>query len=88
MDSNPVMRRLYELDDVPLPPTKDIEMDSCSQFWMYRQPVTLDDFKLKVQVNAANRNAGKLQVLWKFLQQVHISTLCQNNKLFFIEKIL
>ena len=42
----------------------------CPAFWKYRQPVTLESFKLAVQEIVIMNQGGSLQRLSFFLQQV------------------
>ena len=68
--SSKEMRRLYELDPEVVQDFGDIEYMTCPAFWKYRQPVTLENFKLVVQENVIMNQGGSLQRLSFFLQQV------------------
>ena len=68
--SNKEIRRLYELDPEVVQDFGDIEYMRCPAFWKYRQPVTLESFKLAVQEIVIMNQGGSLQRLSFFLQQV------------------
>ena len=68
--SSKEMRRLYELDPEVVQDFGDIEYMTCPAFWKYRQPVTVENFKLVVQENVIMNQGGSLQRLSFFLQQV------------------
>ena len=68
--SNKEIRRLYELEPEVVQDFGDIEYMRCPAFWKYRQPVTLESFKLAVQEIVIMNQGGSLQRLSFFLQQV------------------
>ena len=68
--SSKEMRRLYELDPEVVQDFGDIEYMTCPSFWKYRQPVTLESFKLAVQENVIMNEEKSFQRLSFFLQQV------------------
>ena len=68
--SNKEIRRLYELDPEVVQDFGDIEYMRCPAFWKYRQPVTLESFKLALQEIVIMNQGGSLQRLSFFLQQV------------------
>lgn len=68
--SNRHLRRLYELDPEVTPDFADVICMACPPFWEYRQPVTLENFKLFVQENTVMNEGGSLQLLTLFLEQV------------------
>ena len=68
--SNRHLRRLYELDPEATPDFGDVTCMTCPPFWEYRQPVTLENFKLFVQEKTVMNEGGSLQLLTLFLEQV------------------
>ncbi|XP_057290514.1 E3 ubiquitin-protein ligase rnf213-alpha-like isoform X3 [Hydractinia symbiolongicarpus] len=66
--ANPLMRKLYELDEVAIPDFKEIELMTCSQFWSYREPITLEHFKLVVQERVIMSQGEAVKLLSSFLQ--------------------
>lgn len=68
--SSKEMRRLYELDPEVVQDFGDIKYMTCPAFWKYRQPVTLESFKLAVQENVIMNQERSFQRLSFFLQQV------------------
>lgn len=68
--SSKEMRRLYELDPEIVQDFKEIIYMTCPSFWKYRQPVTLENFKLVFQENTVMNQGGLMQQLSLFLRQV------------------
>ena len=64
------MRRLYELDPEIVQDFGEITYMTCPSFWKYRQPVTLENFKLVFQENTITNQGGSMQRLSLFLRQV------------------
>ena len=68
--SSKEMRRLYELDPETVQDFGEITYMTCPSFWKYRQPVTLENFKLVFQENTITNQGGSMQRLPLFLRQV------------------
>ena len=77
--SNRHLRRLYELDPEATPDFGDVTCMTCPPFWEYRQPVTLENFKLFVQEKTVMNEGGSFQLLTFGAGTLHAS-FC--NKLF------
>ena len=71
--SNTIMRKLYELDQNEEPELNNVKLMTCSQFWGYRQTVSLEAFRYVVRENFATSQGQDLKLLSYFLENVSSS---------------
>ena len=68
--TNPLRRRLHEIDECTFVKLQNITPSTVPHFWSYRQPITIEHFKMAVQEEFGLKEGKKLKVLSVFLNQV------------------
>jgi len=69
--SNPLMRRLYEIEGANETATTNFNPMTSSQLWRYRQPLSISHMRMKLEESMASQRTNNRQ-LQMFLNEVFI----------------
>ncbi|XP_066927560.1 E3 ubiquitin-protein ligase rnf213-alpha-like [Clytia hemisphaerica] len=67
--ADPLIRRLYEIDEHRETPTSNFDVMKATQLWRYRQPLSINHMRMKLQEKFTQNGGEEFRQLYRFLNE-------------------